>query len=144
MYRDNVKLQRVTNFTCDEKIADAIIRLHEKGYYTVFSCSGHPDDKFLSPYILFDYIASIGLGELNGCNGAPIHWTIDVERGKDAPDMIYSYRISRSFSESELETFSKETLIEIAMLELTLWAFSVPHNSFDIYTTGTIKKVLDE
>ena len=45
--KDNIKMQRVVNFTCDEKIADAIIKLHDKGYYTLFSCSGHLDEKNL-------------------------------------------------------------------------------------------------
>lgn len=142
-YRDNVKMQRITNFTCDERISDALIELHDKGYYTIFSCSGHSDNKFPIPYILFDRIASIGLGTLMNENGSPMHWEVDAEYGK-YNDVPYSYTITRHFSERELEMYSIEQLIDIAMVELKLWVHTLPHNSFDIYTTGTLKKLYND
>jgi hypothetical protein len=38
----------------DENIVPALIELNRKGYYTNFSCSGHPTRAYLDCYISFD------------------------------------------------------------------------------------------
>ena len=142
--KDNIKMQRVVNFTCDEKIADNIIKLHDKGYYTVFSCAGHEEDEFISPYIMFDYIGTVGLSLImGGGNEAPEHWEAEYQID-ECTNMPINYIIRRYFTEEEFEKYGgAEVLIDIAMAELELWIFTLPKNHFDIYTTGNTRKVFD-
>lgn len=58
--KDNIKIEKTTTFLCDELIADAIIKLNDKGYDTLYCCSGHADEIMPAPYIMFGYDASIG------------------------------------------------------------------------------------
>ena len=51
------------------------------------------------------------------------------------------YTIRRKFTNDELESTSLELLIDMAMTELNEWIDSLPHNIYDNYTTGTLKKV---
>ena len=141
--KDNIKMQRVVNFTCDEKIADNIIKLHDKGYYTVFSCAGHEEDEHLAPYIMFDYIGTVGLSMImGGCNKAPIHWEAEYQID-ECTNMPINYTIRRYFTEEEFEKYRVGVMVDIAMTELELWILTLPKNHFDIYTTGTIRKVFE-
>ena len=142
--KDNIKMQRVVNFTCDEKIADHIIKLHDKGYYTVFSCSGHEEDECPSAYILFDYIATVGFSIVMGAiNEAPINWEAEYQID-ECTNMPINYTIRRHFTKEEFEKWDNvEVMIDIAMTELELWIFTLPKNPFDIYTTGSIRKVFE-
>jgi hypothetical protein len=40
--------------SADENIVPALIELNKKGYYTNFSCSGHPTRAYLDCYVSFD------------------------------------------------------------------------------------------
>ena len=40
-----MKLKKVVTFEVDDKIAESIIKLNNKGYETAMCCSGHPDEK---------------------------------------------------------------------------------------------------
>ena len=136
---DTIKMQRVVNFTCDEKIADAIIKLHDKGYYTVFSCSGHLDEEEPAPYISFERIGVVGLAEFKGTNGEPKKWIHQINGYYCGVPLDYIIR--REFTDDELKSTSLESLIDMAMSELNEWIDSLPHNRYDNYTTGTLKKI---
>ena len=142
--KDNIKMQRVINFTCDEKIADHIIKLHDKGYYTVFSCSGHEEDEYISPYVMFDHIGSVGLSMLmGGENEAPMHWKAEYQID-ECNNMPMNYTIRRYFTEEEIEEYGGVgVMIAIAMAELEFWIFNLPKNCFNIYTTGNTRKVFE-
>lgn len=142
--KDNIKMQRVVNFTCDGKIADSIIKLHDKGYYTVFSCAAHEEDEFPAPYIMFDYIATVGFSMMIEKNEAPINWEAEYQID-ECTNMPINYTIRRHFTEEEFGKYGGVgVLIDIAMAELQLWIFTLPDNPFDIYTSGTIRKVFEE
>lgn len=141
--KDNIKMQRVVNFTCDEKIADNIIKLHDKGYYTVFSCAGHEEDEHLAPYIMFDYIGTVGLSlMIGGGNEAPIHWEAEYQID-DSTNMPINYTIRRHFTDEDVEKYSVGMMVGMAMTELELWILTLPKNHFDIYTSGTTRKVFE-
>ena len=40
-----MKLRKVSEFEVDDKIAESIIKLNNKGYEPSMCCSGHPDEK---------------------------------------------------------------------------------------------------
>ena len=142
--KDNIKMQRVVDFTCDEKIADNILKLHDKGYYTVFSCAGHEEDEYLAPYIMFDYIGTVGLSlMIGGKNEAPVHWEAEYQIS-ECSNMPINYIIRRHFTEDEFEKYGgANVLVAIAMAELESWIFTLPKNHFDIYTTSTTRKVFE-
>ena len=95
-------------FELDDKIADIIIKLNQKGYNSEACCSGHSDENNSNPYIMFTQSASYMLEE----HGVPNNW-----HKEPFPVLL----ISRDFTQEELDTLGKETCIDVAMKELANW-----------------------
>ena len=107
-----MKLKKVVEFEVDDKIAESIIKLNNKGYETAMCCSGHPDEKEITPYVMFTRFVSYGIEYI------PFGWNAD-ERFKELV-------IRRFFTDEEKEIFTKEQLINIAAKELDNWVDSLP------------------
>ena len=107
-----MKLKKVVEFEVDDKIADSIIKLNNKGFETVMCCSGHPDEKEITPYVMFTRFVSYGIEYI------PFSWIAD-ERFKELV-------IRRVFTDEEKEIFTKEQLVDIAVRELDNWVDSLP------------------
>ena len=106
-----MKLKKVVEFEVDDKIAESIIKLNNKGYETAMCCSGHPDEKEITPYVMFTRFVSYGI------EYRPFGWNAD-ERFKELV-------IRRVFTDEEKEIFTKEQLINIATKELENWVDSL-------------------
>ena len=136
--RDNIKMEKVTTFMCDELIADAIIKLNDKGYDTLYCCSGHVDEILPAPYIMFGYEASIAFS-ITGIT-TPNNWKYDCE--KYSNNIPLRLRMYRPITDEEYEIFGVEGIIKIAMKELNNWVDSLPDSKFkNAYTHTTIKKI---
>lgn len=136
--KDNIKIEKTTTFLCDELIADAIIKLNDKGYDTLYCCSGHVDEILPAPYIMFGYEASIGFS-ITGIT-TPNNWLYDCEGYSH--DIPLKLRIYRPITDEEYKIFGVETIIKIAMKELNNWVDSLTVNKFkDMYTHTTVKKL---
>ena len=113
-------LTMVTRFECDDAMANAIIKLNEKGYGTRFCCSGHEED--LHPYISFTTNGSIALDLIEYTYyELPVNWVREVSN--------YNYRnagLYRRFTEEEYLTKTDKELIEMAMQELNTWVDIIP------------------
>ena len=107
-----MKLKKVVEFEVDDKIAESIIKLNNKGFETAMCCSGHPDEKEITPYIMFTRFVSYGIEYI------PFGWIAD-ERFKELV-------IRRCFTEEEEKIFTKEQLVDIAAKELDNWVDSLP------------------
>ena len=107
-----MKLKKITTFEVDDKIAESIIKLNNKGFETAMCCSGHPDEKEITPYVMFTRLVSYGIEYI------PFGWIVD-ERFKELV-------IRRFFTDEEKEIFTKEQLVDIAARELDNWVDSLP------------------
>ena len=109
---------KITNtFECDDKIADIIIKLYNKGYITEFCCSGHPND--MHPYIAFNKNSSL---ELDGSH--PVNWLSDDATTDGHKYTCYAIR--RKFTIKERVMNKPEVLINRAMIELESWVDTLP------------------
>ena len=107
-----MKLKKVVTFEVDDKIAESIIKLNNKGYETAMCCSGHPDEEEIIPYVMFTRFVSYGIEYI------PCSWVVD----KRFKELV----IRRFFDDEEKEIFTKEQLIDIAARELDSWADTLP------------------
>lgn len=107
-----MKLKKVVEFEVDDKIAESIIKLNNKGYETAMCCSGHPNEEDIIPYVSFTKFVSYGIEYI------PFGWVAD-ERFKELV-------IRRFFTDEEKKMFTKEQLIDIAAKELDNWVDSLP------------------
>ena len=103
-----MKVSMTKIFELDDKIADIIIKLNEKGYNSESCCSGHSNESNSNPYIMFTQSASYLLEE----HGLPNNW-----HKEPFPVLL----ISRDFTQKKIETIGKETCIDVAMKELANW-----------------------
>ena len=107
-----MKLKKITTFEIDDKIAESIIKLNNKGFETAMCCSGHPDEKEIIPYVMFNKFVSHIIEYI------PHTWVID----KRFEELV----IRRYFTNEEKEIFTKEQLVDIAARELDTWVDSLP------------------
>ena len=107
-----MKLKKVVEFEVDDKIAESIIKLNNKGFETTMCCSGHPDEKEIIPYVMFNKFVSHVIEYI------PHTWVID----KRFKELV----IRRFFTDEEKEIFTKEQLVDIAARELDNWVDSLP------------------
>ena len=121
-----MKLKKVSEFEVDDKIAESIIKLNNKGYETAMCCSGHPDEKEIIPYVSFTRFVSYGIDYI------PFGWVVD----ENYEELV----IRRYFTSEEKEIFTKEQLIDIAARELDSWVDSLPEfkNPYQIMRTEVI------
>ena len=122
-----MKLEKVVEFEIDDKIAESIIKLNNKGYETAMCCSGHPDEEEIIPYVMFTKFVSYGIEYI------PCSWVID----KRFKELV----IRRFFDDEEKEIFKKEQLIDIAAKELDSWVDSLPifENPYQIMKVERVK-----
>ena len=118
-----MKLKKVVEFEVDDKIAESIIKLNNKGFETAMCCSGHTDEKEIIPYVMFNKFVSHIIEYI------PHTWVID----KRFEELV----IRRYFTSEEKEIFTKEQLIDIAARELDSWVDSLPdfENPYQIMRT---------
>ena len=107
-----MKLKKITTFEVDDKIAESIIKLNNKGYETAMCCSGHPDEEEIVPYVSFTKFVSYGIEYI------PFDWIAD----KRFKELV----IRRFFTDEEKEIFTKEQLVDIAARELDNWVDTLP------------------
>ena len=107
-----MKLKKVVEFEIDDKIAESIIKLNNKGFETAMCCSGHPDEKEIIPYVMFNRFVSCRIEYI------PFSWVVD----KNYKELV----IRRFFTDEEKEIFTKEQLIDIAARELDNWVDTLP------------------
>ena len=107
-----MKLKKVVTFEVDDKIAESIIKLNNKGYETAMCCSGHPDEEEIIPYVMFTKFVSYGIEYI------PCSWVVD----KRFKELV----IRRFFDDKEKEIFTKEQLIDMAARELDNWVDTLP------------------
>ena len=107
-----MKIRKVAEFEVDDKIAESIIKLNNKGFETAMCCSGHPDEEEIIPYVMFNRFVSYGIEYI------PCSWVID----KRFKELV----IRRYFTSEEKEIFTKEQLVDIAARELDSWADTLP------------------
>ena len=107
-----MKLKKVVEFEIDDKIAESIIKLNNKGYETAMCCSGHPDEEEIIPYVMFNRFISYGIEYI------PFSWVVD----KNYKELV----IRRFFTDEEKEIFTKEQLVDIAARELDNWVDTLP------------------
>ena len=121
-----MKLKKVVEFEVDDKIAESIIKLNNKGYETAMCCSGHPDEEEMIPYVMFNKFVSHVIEYI------PHTWVID----KRFEELV----IRRYFTSEEKEIFTKEQLVDIAAKELDSWVDSLPEfkNPYQIMRTEVI------
>ena len=108
-----MKLKKVVEFEVDDKIAESIIKLNNKGYETAMCCSGHPAEEEIIPYVMFNRFVSYGIEYI------PFSWVVD----KNYKELV----IRRFFTDEEKEIFTKEQLVDIAARELDNWVDSLPN-----------------
>ena len=121
-----MKLKKVVEFEVDDKIAESIIKLNNKGFETAMCCSGHTDEKEITPYVMFNKFVSHGIDYI------PFGWVVD----ENYEELV----IRRYFTSEEKEIFTKEQLIDIAARELDSWVDSLPdfENPYQIMRTEVI------
>ena len=121
-----MKLKKITTFEVDDKIAESIIKLNNKGFETTMCCSGHPDEKEIIPYVMFNKFVSHVIEYI------PFTWVVD----KRFEELV----IRRYFTSEEKEIFTKEQLIDIAAKELDNWVDSLSEfkNPYQIMRTEVI------
>ena len=121
-----MKLKKVVEFEVDDKIAESIIKLNNKGFETAMCCSGHSDEEDIIPYVMFTKFVSYGIEYI------PHAWVID----KRFKELV----IRRFFDDEEKEMFTKEQLIDIAAKELDSWVDSLPdfENPYQIMRTAVM------
>ena len=107
-----MKLKKVVTFEVDDKIAESIIKLNNKGYETAMCCSGHPDEEEIIPYVMFNRFVSCRIEYI------PFSWVVD----KNYKELV----IRRFFTDEEKEIFTKEQLVDIAARELDNWVDTLP------------------
>ena len=107
-----MKLRKVVEFEIDDKIAESIIKLNNKGYETAMCCSGHPDEEEIIPYVMFNRFVSCRIEYI------PFSWVVD----KNYKELV----IRRFFTDEEKEIFTKEQLVDIAARELDNWVDTLP------------------
>ena len=108
-----MKLKKVVEFEIDDKIAESIIKLNNKGFETSMSCSGHPDEEEIIPYVMFNRFVSCRIEYI------PFSWVVD----KNYKELV----IRRFFTDEEKEIFTKEQLVDIAARELDNWVDTLPN-----------------
>ena len=106
-----MKVSMTKIFELDDKIADIIIKLNQKGFETAMSCSGHPDEKEITPYVMFTRFVSYRIEYI------PFGWVVD----ENFEELV----IRRFFTEEEEKIFTKEQLVDIAAKELDNWVDSL-------------------
>ena len=118
-----MKLKKITTFEVDDKIAESIIKLNNKGFETAMCCSGHPDEEEIIPYVMFNKFVSHVIEYI------PFSWVVD----KRFEELV----IRRYFTSEEKEIFTKEQLVDIAARELDNWVDSLPdfENPYQIMRT---------
>ena len=104
-------VKKVVTFEVDDKIAESIIKLNNKGFETAMCCSGHPDEEEIIPYVMFNKFVSHVIEYI------PFSWVVD----KRFEELV----IRRYFTSEEKEIFTKEQLIDIAAKELDNWVDSL-------------------
>ena len=121
-----MKLKKVVTFEVDDKIAESIIKLNNKGFETAMCCSGHPDEEEIVPYVMFTKFVSYGIEYIP-------HTRVIDKRFKELV-------IRRYFTNEEKEIFTKEQLVDIAAKELDNWIDSLPifKNPYQIMRTEVI------
>ena len=107
-----MKLKKITTFEVDDKIAESIIKLNNKGFETAMCCSGHPDEEEIIPYVMFNRFVSCRIEYI------PFSWVVD----KNYKELV----IRRFFTDEEKEIFTKEQLVDIAARELDNWVDTLP------------------
>ena len=107
-----MKLKKVVTFEIDDKIAESIIKLNNKGFETAMCCSGHPDEEEIIPYVMFNRFVSCRIEYI------PFSWVVD----KNYKELV----IRRFFTDEEKEIFTKEQLVDIAARELDNWVDTLP------------------
>ena len=105
-------VKKVVTFEIDDKIAESIIKLNNKGYETAMCCSGHPDEEEIMPYVMFTKFVSYGIEYI------PFGWVVD----KSYEELV----IRRFFTSEEKEIFTGEQLVDLAMKELNNWVDKLP------------------
>ena len=108
-----MKVTKSVTFEVDDKIAESIIKLNNKGYETAMSCSGHPDEEEIIPYVMFNRFVSCRIEYI------PFSWVVD----KNYKELV----IRRFFTDEEKEIFTKEQLVDIAARELDNWVDTLPN-----------------
>ena len=119
-------VKKTSYFEIDDKIAESIIKLNNKGFETAMCCSGHPDEEEIVPYVMFTKFVSYGIEYI------PHTWVID----KRFKELV----IRRYFTNEEKEIFTKEQLVDIAAKELDNWVDSLSEfkNPYQIMRTEVI------
>ena len=107
-----MKVTKTVTFEVDDKIAESIIKLNNKGYETAMCCSGHPDEEEIIPYVMFNRFVSCRIEYI------PFSWVVD----KNYKELV----IRRFFTDEEKEIFTKEQLVDIAARELDNWVDTLP------------------
>ena len=107
-----MKVTKTVTFEVDDKIAESIIKLNNKGFETAMCCSGHPDEEEIIPYVMFNRFVSCRIEYV------PFSWVVD----KNYKELV----IRRFFTDEEKEIFTKEQLVDIAARELDNWVDTLP------------------
>lgn len=114
-----MKIKITKEFEVDPKIAHAIILLNDKGYETKYCCSGHPEELFkdgthdgITYYNMGTYVSFKNRDILKDC---PDNWVLMNIGG-----------MYRFFTQEEIDTFSLDQLIDLAMKELLDFAKKLP------------------
>ena len=128
MSKDNVRMEIKKSIEVDSLIANAIKILNEKGYTTLYSCSGHPENleklgenrHSMGTYVFFPQNEFL----LIMCN-IPEKWSYQ-------DSTIY-----RHYTDEEVIAHKPEQLLNITMKELEDWANNLP-DSISVKMYGTL------
>ena len=125
MSNKTVRLEIKKYVDIDEKIVNAIKILNEKGYTTRYCCSGHPEnlDKIKKDKTNMGTYVTFNSDSIFIDNGMPEKWTRPVR----VPNGMYRY-----FTDEEIDNFTPNQLIDLAMKELEEWANNLPENYYAI------------
>ena len=126
MSNKTVRLEIRKNVEVDVLIANAIKTLNEKGYTTLYSCSGHCEN--LSK-----------VRENTHSMGTHVFFTPnEFLLFRDIPKK-WQYQdstIYRHYTDEEINTHTPEQLLDMTMKELEEWANELPNSlSIEVYNT---------
>ena len=114
-----MKLKKVVEFEIDDKIAESIIKLNNKGYETAMCCSGHPDEEEIIPYVMFNKFVSHVIEYI------PFGWVTDerfkelvirryfTSEEKESPDIIYDCIKSSGLLDVVIDNIPEEEYNEL-------------------------------